>query len=103
MTIKDEATSKIQEYPSPDLGPKDYYDTDTYAITIFKWKESYKHSIKYINMVADSDMQLFALLYEQCLPEMHHYLKGTKGGNSIKLKQGGLEKLSYICKIMCNL
>ena len=51
-------------------------------------------------MVTKGKIQLFALLYEQCLPEIQTCLKSTTGYKSIDLKQGGIELLSYIRTIM---
>ena len=60
------------------------------------WKESCKDTMADIKIVTEGDMRLFALLYEQCSPDMQTRPKGTPGYKTIQINQRGIEILSCI-------
>ncbi len=75
-------------------------DPDAFEMAVFAWKEDYK-SMKYrMERYKGNKSNAWALIYNQCLPELKNKLEGTEGYNVAK-RTNNMAKLLIMIRGYC--
>jgi hypothetical protein len=62
------------------------FDEDTFDMAKFAWKEDYKGMKYQTDKYNDNELNVWALIYDQCSPELKNKLEGTSGYDKAKGK-----------------
>ncbi len=75
-------------------------DPDAFEMAVFTWKEDYK-SMKYrMERYKRNESNAWALIYDQCLPELKNKLEGTEGYDNAK-RTNDMAKLLIMIRGYC--
>jgi hypothetical protein len=55
------------------------FSEDKYEMAKFTWKEEYKDTLYRKEKYKENESNVWALVYDQCSPELKNKLKGTSG------------------------
>ncbi len=70
-------------------------DPDAFEMAVFAWREDYK-SMKYrMERYKGSESNAWALIYNQCSPELKNKLEGTEGYDNAKRMNDVAKLLTY--------
>ncbi len=59
-------------------------DEDMFEVAVFAWKEDYKSMKLRMDKYRDTKLNAWALIYDQCSPELKNKLKATDGYSGAK-------------------
>jgi hypothetical protein len=59
-------------------------DEDMFEMAVFAWKEDYKSMMSRMDKYRDNESNAWALIYNQCLPELKNKLEATDGYSGAK-------------------
>ncbi len=83
------------------LGDSRNPDPDTFEMAVFAWKEDYK-SMKYrMERYKGNKSNAWALIYDQCSPELKNKLEGTEGYDDTKRTNNVAKHLIMIRGYCC--
>ncbi len=60
------------------------FDKEKYEMAKFTWKEEYKAILYRKEKYKENESNAWALIYDQCSPELKNKLKGTRGYDTSK-------------------
>ncbi len=60
------------------------FDKEKYEMAKFTWKEEYKATLYRKEKFKENESNAWALIYDQCSPELKNKLKGTRGYDTSK-------------------
>ncbi len=89
------------DYPMP--SKKDYKDEDgsedlvAFKMAVFAWKEEYKAMRVRKDRYRDNELNAWALIYNQCSPELKNKLEGAEGYDKAKKTNAIIQLLKMIC------
>ena len=76
------------------------FDEDGFDMAKFAWKEDYKGMKYRMDKYNNNESNAWALIYDQCSPELKHKLEGTSGYDSAK-SSNNIIKLLMIIRWYC--
>jgi hypothetical protein len=77
------------------------FDEDAFDMAKFAWKEDYKGMKYRKNKYNDNKSNAWALIYDQCSPELKNKLEGTSGYNKAKAGNDVIKLLTIIRGYCC--
>ena len=77
------------------------FDDNAFEMAKFAWKEDYKGMKHRMDKYNDNESNAWALIYDQCSPELKNKLKGTSGYDSAKLSNDIIKLLTIIRGYCC--
>ncbi len=75
-------------------------DPDAFEMAVFAWKEDYKSKKYRMERYKGNKSNAWALIYDQCLPELKNKLEGTKGYDNVK-RTNDMAKLLIMIRGYC--
>ena len=79
------------------------FDEDAFEMAKFAWKEDYKGMQYQKDKYNDNESNAWALIYDQCSPELKNKLEGTSGYDKAKSGNGVIMLLTIIRGYCCQL
>ncbi len=76
-------------------------DEDTFDMVKFAWKEDYKGMKYQKDKYNDNESNVWALIYDQCSPELKNKLKETSGYDKVKAGNDVIKLLTIIRGYCC--
>ena len=76
-------------------------DKDLFDMAVYEWKEAHKDYLARKKRYQDNESNAWALLYDQCLPELKNKLKGTKGYDAAKDDNDIIELMKMVRSYCC--
>jgi hypothetical protein len=76
-------------------------DEDMFEMAIFSWKENYKYMKSRMDKYRDNESNAWALIYDQCLPELKNKLEATDGFSGAKSTNNVAKLLTMIQGYCC--
>jgi hypothetical protein len=86
---------------------RDYKDKDgnkdpvAFKMAVFVWKEDYKAMRVRKDRYRDNEMNAWALIYDQCSPELKNKLEGAEGYEKVKETNNIIQLLKMIRNYCC--
>ncbi len=77
------------------------FDKDAFNMVKFAWKEGYKGMKYQKDKYKDNELDAWALIYDQCSPELKNKLEGTSGYNKAKAGNNMIKLLTIISGYCC--
>ena len=77
------------------------FDEDGFEMAKFAWKEDYKGMKYRMDKYNNNESNAWALIYDQCSPELKNKLEGTSGYDSAKLSNNIINLLMIIRWYCC--
>jgi hypothetical protein len=77
------------------------FNEDKYEMAKFTWKEEYKATLYRKEKYTDKESNAWALIYDQCSPELKNKLKGTSGYDASKKDNNVVAFLMMIRSYCC--
>ena len=77
------------------------FDEDEYDLAKFAWKENYKAAMKRKEKYDENESNAWALIYDQCSPELKNKLEGASGYESCKKDNDVVSLLTMIRGYCC--
>jgi len=110
---RDDIVKAIQQLKHPTLAyPKQLtkaqytdangdFDDDAFEMVKFAWKEDYKGMKHQMDKYTDNESNAWALIYDQCSPELKNKLEGTSGYDNAKSSNDIIKLLTVIRGYCC--
>ena len=76
-------------------------DPDAFDMAVFAWKEDYKSMKSRMDKYKGNESNAWALIYDQCSPELKNKLEGTEGYNGAKSTNDVAKLLTMIRGYCC--
>ncbi len=76
-------------------------DKDAFDMAKFEWKEEYKGMKYQKDKYNDNESNAWALIFDQCMPELKIKLEGTSGFDKSKGDNNMVQLLVMICSYCC--
>jgi hypothetical protein len=76
-------------------------DPDAFDVVVFTWKEDYKSMKLRMDKYKGNESNAWALIYDQCSPELKNKLKGTEGYDGAKSTNDVAKLLTMIRGYCC--
>jgi hypothetical protein len=77
------------------------FDKDEYEMSKFTWKEEYKATLYRKEKYKENESNMWALIYDQCSPELKNKLEGTSGYDTSKMDNDVVALLMMIRSYCC--
>jgi hypothetical protein len=72
-----------------------------FEMVVFAWKEEYKKMRVRKDRYSDNELNAWALIYDQCSPELKNKLEGAEGYEKAKETNDIIQLLKMICNYCC--
>ncbi len=77
------------------------FDDDVFEMAKFAWKEDYNGMKHRIDKFNDNESNAWALIYDQCSPELKNKLEGTSGYDNAKWSNNIIKMITIIRGYCC--
>ena len=77
------------------------FNDDAFKMAKFAWKEDYKGMKHQMDKYNDNESNAWALIYDQCSPELKNKLEGTNGYDNVKSSNDIIKLLTMIRGYCC--